>query len=278
MHISEAVDFVLAHRPGEDRYFAPYLRDHGVWEPAETALMAGTLQPGMTVVDVGAHVGYFSMLSALKVGLKGQVISLEPDPEHFRLLCANLLLNCCDNVEARRLAVSDQPGSGRLYLSRLNPGDQRIEPVPDRPWVEISLDTLDRVTKDRIVDFIKIDTQGAEERVLSGARKMLSKSRDRLAGIIEFAPGLLARANCSVDDFLDLLNRHGALIHQLRYLNGSAMIESFQNPRKSMHELARTLLSTGKEDASGNLFVMFSESAARRWMERIRAGSVACIE
>ena len=106
-----APPFVLAVECAGDRHFAPCLRHHALWEPAETLALLRMLQPGMTVVDVGAHVGYYSVLCAQRVGRAGRVIAFEPEAQNRRLLHANLLLNDCANVAVHASAVDAAAGT-----------------------------------------------------------------------------------------------------------------------------------------------------------------------
>jgi FkbM family methyltransferase len=82
----------------------------GQYEPQETALLKALLRPSMTFLDVGANWGYFTLLAAHRVGSSGRVISLEPDPRLFRLLCANIACNGLHQVTALKIAAADQPG------------------------------------------------------------------------------------------------------------------------------------------------------------------------
>ena len=76
-----------------DRFVSRQLRDQGIWEPFETTLVMASLAPGSVFVDVGANIGYFSVVAADIVGEDGQVLAFEPDPDNFALLQANLALN-----------------------------------------------------------------------------------------------------------------------------------------------------------------------------------------
>ena len=193
--------FVLALETQDDRSIAPHLRAHGVWEPAETALCQRLLRPGMRVVDAGAHAGYYSVLFSHLVGATGGVIAFEPEPANFRMLLANLLLNDCGNVEARPLALAEGRGAEFLHLCHDNPGDHRLAPVPGRARIRVETIDLDSALAGAPLDFIKIDTQGAEPRILAGMVNTISVNRERLGCLMEFAPGLLQLAGVSLDQY-----------------------------------------------------------------------------
>ena len=82
----------------QDQFVSRRIREHGVWEPYETSLVLRLLQPGDVFVDVGANIGYFSVLAASLVGDAGKVFAFEPDPDNFQLLCANAELNGLDEL------------------------------------------------------------------------------------------------------------------------------------------------------------------------------------
>ena len=82
----------------------------GEWEPRETALISELLKPGDTFVDVGANIGYFTLLASRLVGATGKVIGIEANPRTFKLLEANVALNHCANVDLRHVAAGEAPG------------------------------------------------------------------------------------------------------------------------------------------------------------------------
>ncbi len=135
------------------------------------------LKPGDVVMDVGAHIGSYTVRAARMVGREGLVISLEPDPENFRLLMLNIKLNNINNVIVLPYAVSDKNGKIILHRS-LEPGWHSIVRVPDRHIgdVEVHCTTLDTIVNRlglRKIDWLKIDVEGAEVSVLRGARRAL---------------------------------------------------------------------------------------------------------
>lgn len=265
----QSTAFMMAVEGDQDWCFLPALRDHGIWEPVETWMLLRMLRPGMTVVDLGAHMGYFTLLAANCVGPKGKVLAMEPAPDHFRLLCANLLLNRCDHVEARRIAIANSSGRERLYLRQDNPGDHRLTPVAGRPSVEVQIDTLDKVVGLRDVDLIKIDTQGSEIRILEGMVGLIEHNRARLALIMEFAPGLLALSGFTLGDFAARLRESGAKVYAIEQQSGKITLQELTDLESRLQNRAATLLASGREDESENLLVFFSDAASRLWLARI---------
>jgi len=266
-----APPFVLAVECAGDRHFAPCLRHHALWEPAETLALLRMLQPGMTVVDVGAHVGYYSVLCAQRVGRAGRVIAFEPEAQNRRLLHANLLLNDCANVAVHASAVDAAAGSARLFLSDSNRGDHRLQAVAGRRSVAVDTVSLDAALAGLALDFVKIDTQGAEPRVLHGMAGLIASQRERLGMMLEFAPGLLSRAGVATDSFAAQLAALDARVYRVALQGRQVTLTRLDPLRAALALLAEELAARGEgEDASLDLFAWFSPAAEAAWLARFR--------
>lgn len=262
--------FVLALDPQNDRSIAPYMRGAGVWEPAETQLCRRVLRPGMHAVDVGAHVGYYSVLFSRLVGAAGSVQAFEPEPDNFRLLQANLLLNDCRNVCTHALALTQARGREWLHLCADNPGDHRLAATPARRRIEVDTLDLDTALAGAAVDFVKIDTQGAEPRVLAGMQATLRANRERLACMMEFAPGLLAQAGVSLDAWTAQLTALDARVYAISLQAQNLDLCRLAPLREGLGALAAVLARQGEVDASCDVFVVFGDAAERDWLARFR--------
>jgi FkbM family methyltransferase len=192
----------LACHPN-DQFITPHLQRWGVWEPAETAYLRWRLQPGMTFVDVGAHVGYFSVLASTHVGEHGAVIAFEPDPSNFRLLEENLRRNGCRNARALPWAVGDSSGRRLLHRATHNTGDHRTyargEPRPTVPVRQVALDRVPFVRAP--LDVVKIDVQGSEAGVIGGMESLIRAS-PKMVMLVEFWPPGFTRYGSDADDLL----------------------------------------------------------------------------
>jgi FkbM family methyltransferase len=203
----------------QDNVITPYLFVHGCWEPYESQLMTTLLRPGMTVIDIGAHVGYYSLLAARVVGSTGRVISFEPSPGNFDLLVNNIRLNRLGTViQAENAAVGDVCGELDLYLSSYNTGDHRMySTLSDddeifnagalRQRVRVAVLALDEYLDERNiskVDIVKIDVQGAEMDVFSGMKKTFLRNPQLLL-FTEFWPHGLRRSGTDPQELLDFL-------------------------------------------------------------------------
>ena len=150
----------------------------------ETDLLAAHrfVASGSVVVDVGSHIGLWSLVLSQAVQGAGKVVACEPADQAFRYLMRNIELNRIPNIFPNRIALSDKPGYARLYRD-VDASRNSLGNDPAREHIgfeDVPTETLDSVLQ-RLgvshVDLIKIDVEGAEELVLKGARETLHKSR-----------------------------------------------------------------------------------------------------
>ena len=149
-------------------------------------------KPGDVVVDIGAHMGRYTIISSRRVGAKGKVIAIEAHPGNFGLLRRNIALNRLTNVVAINSAVYSTTMSLKLYLPDEDSGYTMHHSVmasylvtkyreAERKYVEVQADTLDNLLRKAGVDkvnWMKIDVEGAELEVLKGAEETLSRNKD----------------------------------------------------------------------------------------------------
>jgi FkbM family methyltransferase len=192
-----------------DLHVSRRLREEGVWEPYESSLILNLLRPGDVFVDVGANIGYFSLLAATVVGSSGQVFAFEPDPGNFELMLASLQYNdLASTVQAVQAALAEEDGEASLYLSDDNLGDHKIyAPSQQRPSLAIKLLQGSRYLQSRVqhIDLIKVDTQGAEYRVMQGLMPLLQGQQEPPAVLIELTPLSLREAGSSGRALVELL-------------------------------------------------------------------------
>jgi FkbM family methyltransferase len=156
----------------------------GSYEPELVRLLKGFLDPGMTLVDVGAQVGYFSVVAAALVGQTGAVHSFEPDPDCFSKLRENAQAYAW--IKTYNSAVADFSGRITFYPSP-EQGESGWGAIFDdsgkRAEITVgacSLDIWASASRPERVDFIKIDVEGAECRVLDGAKALIAETRPLL--------------------------------------------------------------------------------------------------
>ena len=160
------------------------------YEPETASFISAALRPGDTFVDVGTHVGYFSMLAAALVGGEGRVISFEPDESNFEHLVSHIELNELRNVEPVNRAVGESDHVAQFFVNADNDGGHALWDVglhdynqlsrsqPRTREVEVvSVDSFLASREVRSLKLIKIDAEGSELRVLQGARRSLVEHR-----------------------------------------------------------------------------------------------------
>jgi len=153
---------------------------HGDFEDAEKRFVQKLLRPGMTVLDVGAHHGLYALLAAKRVGWRGKVIAFEPSPRERARLLRHLRVNACWNVGVEACALGAEPSEQDLFVvegwqdwcNSLRPPALKEPTKTIRVDVERLDDVLWRLKLD-VVDFIKLDVEGAELSILGGAGKLL---------------------------------------------------------------------------------------------------------
>jgi FkbM family methyltransferase len=172
------------HFPDSDPGFGDIVAAQGgIWEPEEAEAIARFVRPGDHVIDVGAHVGYFSAMMSDIVGEDGLVVSFEPSPDNYNLLVRNMKPRF--NVITRQAMVSSAyRRAAKLHLSAYNSGDNRSTHFREATrQVSVECVTLDGVYdefRDTTVffpSFIKIDTQGADHQVVMGAKHLIRNER-----------------------------------------------------------------------------------------------------
>lgn len=162
------------------------------YERDVTAVFRRTLRPGMGVIDLGANIGYFTLLSAALVGPSGSVLAVEPNPANARMLEASRALNGFDHVMVAQVAAGRDTGLLVLNTSHSNGTTSAAPDDIDRLLAAVTvpsvrLDAL--VAPDRRVDLIKVDVEGAEYNALLGGRETIARCRPAI--ITEFSPELM---------------------------------------------------------------------------------------
>jgi FkbM family methyltransferase len=192
-----------------DDWITPTLVATQGWEPGQTALLGERLQPGMTVIDGGAHVGYFTCQAARLVGPRGLVLAFEPAPRNYELLLANVWRNGFGNVVCFPWALGDAAAIAPLQLSETNTGDHKLGPG----GVQTRVARLDDVRAIRPpVDVVKLDVQGSEEAALRGMEALLAGSPNVLV-LAELSPADARAAGSEPRALLDRYRSLGFAVH-----------------------------------------------------------------
>jgi FkbM family methyltransferase len=195
-----------------------FLRDN---RRALTAVFESLISPGDTVVEVGAHVGYFTLVAAKRCGERGKVVAFEPDPRNYSILLKNVQANHLNYVDAVQAAVADQTGEFTLHLagSSFMHSLGEVASDPEAEQVRVKCVTLDDYAAKFPMEpsLIKIDIEGAEPRAFAGMRSLLARL-PRVNMIVEFLPHYLGAEGARA--FLSTLFQSGfnvAIIDDRRY-------------------------------------------------------------
>lgn len=201
----------------------------GSFEAECTILLFSLISEGMVCVDLGANIGYYTVLMSKLVGSRGRVYAVEPDPSNLAVLVSNVALNGCSNVIVVPFAVSDYDGEGTFYLEATGLDGRLGTPIEQRERITTRVAKLDSIIPDGRIDFVKADIQGCEPRAMSGGISVLASVRYLLT---EFSPDLISEQGSRPEDFLDSLLGMGFFLYRIR--NGGL---ARTNPREVLNEL-----------------------------------------
>lgn len=212
---------------------ARYVAVYGVWEPDISAWSTTYLREGDVVIDVGANLGYFSLLCSRLVGPAGRVVAIEAAPSTFARLESNLSLNRATNVDARTGIAASAQGIGRIYV-----------PVSDTAGNATTIPTegmaLGGVVPQIVIDeimhgcaprLVKIDTEGDEVSVLRGMPATLAAMHPGAAVLVEVTPHMLARRGHSARELFDLLDAFDAFVLENDYSPSRYARQQTNSPR-----------------------------------------------
>jgi FkbM family methyltransferase len=196
-----------------DALLAPHLLLDGFWEAWMTKAFRNVVHEGMTVVDVGANIGYYTLMAASLVGDKGRVYSFEPHPEVFGMLTRNVHVNYFFyNVTLVQQAVLHERGKIDFFLRRDYPGNSSVGEVPSS-HLDYLLDGQEKISVDAIsldeyfgadmprIDVIKMDVEGAEPSALQGMKNLLA-ANPAIIMLAEWSPSQMRTAGNDPEAFL----------------------------------------------------------------------------
>ena len=147
----------------------------GTFERPKQILLERLVRPGDVFFDIGAHVGFYSLLASALVGSTGKVFAFEPNPRNVRYLRAHVAMNHLTNVALFEAAVWDRPGTVLFETA----GDSSTSRVAETGSLQVAATTLDGLRAEGALpapNFIKIDVEGGEIHVLRGAIKLLKET------------------------------------------------------------------------------------------------------
>lgn len=193
----------------------------GLYDPPETQLLYRLLQPGDIFLDVGANVGYYTLVASQIVGPDGQVHAFEPIAQNTAALRETITQNNISNILVNEVAVGATPGSLQLYV-----GDREIG---NSGWASIVSSqkrtkglTVEKISLDRYlqareitqVQLVKLDIEGSELQALQGMESLLS-GPDAPSLLCEVNPYLLGKLNLSPRVLTTYLDERGYLLFEV---------------------------------------------------------------
>ena len=211
-------DYSKMYVDTSDLLIAPWLLIHGEWEPEETALFKKLVRPGDVFVDVGANIGYYTLL-AVRRGAS-QVYAFEPQASTYELLSKNVIINWMTGVvRCERLAAFRCTTELEFFARKNYPGNSSIgasAPEQLAKWfdtaekVKLPAVALDDYFADKAgkISLIKVDVEGAEPAAFEGARRLLSQNRE-IQVLCEWSPDQMITAQQDPERLVSLWTKLG---------------------------------------------------------------------
>jgi FkbM family methyltransferase len=199
--------------PPDDTGFSQVLDMGDIFEPEMVGAFERAVAPGMTVLDVGANVGYYTLLASRLVGESGKVLAFEPERTNLSFLLRNIAGNSCSNVLVCPYAVSSGAGTAVLHLTRPSRSGHSLvvrhkerEAGGEQTIATVGLD--DFLPREFIPDVVKMDIEGAEPLALKGMTRILSDPKLKVV-FIECNRDMLAAQGTSPEEVLGTLRDRG---------------------------------------------------------------------
>ena len=213
-------DFGLRLRVHTNDVIGRHLYKYRRYEPevARCLMEHVRFEAGDVVMDVGANIGWYSLLIEKLAGVRLDIFAFEPDPDNFSLLTENVRSNGCRMVTPIQAAAGPEPARQLLYrYAKGNAGRHSLLPIHEGTPVSVDTVRLDEIWQQRglgsrVLRLIKIDVEGYELKALQGAGELLSHCQWLLA---EYSPGFMRRGGMEPAELVSLLEGHGLLPHRI---------------------------------------------------------------
>lgn len=212
------------------------------WEPNVGTLLRSVLRPGMTFIDVGANVGFFSALAAEIVGEDGHIVAVEADPANAAIVRANLWRRGCRNARVLEIAAYSQTGHVRLMSNPDAPTNTYItENADELEGRMVPCARLDDVLEVGTVDVVKVDAEGSDHHVVRGMNGILARSPNPVVVVEIF----LAETDLGQERPVDILAsyRDMGFTHHLIDAEGNMVAASADQVLASPHPLEQLVLT-----------------------------------
>jgi len=229
----------------------------GTWEPQISHWVSATLRPGDGFIDIGANIGYYSLLASSIVGPDGAVVAVEASPAIHAVLAKHVELNRRLNVRTVQRAASDSRGVIKLYPGKPDNIGKTTTVAQDGEFVEVNAVPLcEMLVENEIVRarIIKIDVEGAELQVLRGLVPLFARMRPDLEVVMEVSPSLMPGSSESGEEIFSIMRAHGFAAFAF---DNDYRVESYL--QKGTHTRLRPM--SGFQDGQ-QMDVLFSKAVA----------------
>lgn len=223
-----------------DRGLSSHLLTDGCWEMWMVEMLLERVRPGMTVADAGANLGFFTLLMADLVGAEGHVHAFEPNPQMADRLRSSVDINGFGpRTTVHEVGLSDRWGEAAMAIPANEPKNGHlIDDLRRADAVPIQIRRLDAISGLENIDFIKIDVEGAEERLWTGMSGIIAQNRP-LTIILEFTAARYREPAAFLHDIL----KRGFSLQHLTLGEGVAPITPEALLRLPPHEDQMILLT-----------------------------------
>ncbi len=209
---SGGLDFTMRVH-SDNELLSNIIRGKGRYSTADQQVFHQLLKPGGVFVDIGANIGWYSLVAGTVLGPNGLIYAIEPEPKNLELLEINLHRACSTPFKILPFAIGEESSSAELFLSADNFGDhsllQKGYKTSTREKVEIEIRRLDELlsTEEFLqVQLLKMDTQGYEPRILSSLTSLLKTHRPPM--MVEFSPSHIYECGSSPFEIFAFLENH----------------------------------------------------------------------
>jgi len=185
--------FKIELEPAFDKNIENVIYQRGVYEQGTVAVVQSFLKEGDVFIDVGANIGFLSLVAAEKVGKTGEVHAFEPVPSTLEILTKNKNINIYDQLSIYPHALGNETAKRFIYSENENRGGASLVNHISDEGIEIDIKRLDDLEFSKPITVIKIDVEGFEFEVLKGAENIILENKPKL--IIEYS---VDRTNTSV--------------------------------------------------------------------------------
>ena len=205
----------------------------GGYASARVSEIRAAVNEGDVVVDIGANIGYFTVLLANLVGAKGKVYAIEPDPRNFALLQRTIERNNYSQVIAEQKAVSNKAGECSFYQTPSWTGNT-LTAVEHTSVVKVEAVTLDALLRgERQVSFVKMDMDGSEPLAVQGMGQLIQRSPN-IRVLAEYEPGNLKRYLNDPLDFITIAEQNGLKLAAILDTEGGRLPELDLAPLRNL--------------------------------------------